>query len=502
MYLVKIYNNQYDEVGTTIHSQYANNIKIEADSLKPDINDIGTFEFTIYPDNPGWGKIKPLKTLIKVTDTKWHAVLFEGRVLQPTTDQGDDRVLSESYLCEDEKAYLHDSIQSWKKFTGDRTGEQLFREALKVHNEQVEDYKKFEVGHIDMPNLSDNVRFIDDTSDTYDTITDKLLDNDNIGGEIRIRKEDGVRYLDWVQEVGEKKKNEIRLRKNLLEMTKELDPTEIVTKLFPRGERLEGNEDDEESQDQSKPRLTIADVNDGKEYLLADQELINEFGIQAKSETWDEVTQASNLLRVGKQFLEDQLVATGKFTIKALDLSLVDIDPNRFWIGNTYHVYNPLMSVDEDLRLVGITIKINEPEQTELDFGAKDMTLTEYQNSLTKEQRDYTDLQQRVEGQSRTIRKLEGNLGDTDQRVVDLRRQIDEGTPPDYEENINTILDRIQDLVGEIQRVSQSVPSDETMESIDSTLKELKEFQRTQEENNSMIQQRIEWLEEGNTGNG
>ncbi|MDN6729106.1 MAG: phage tail protein, partial [Alkalibacterium sp.] len=212
-------------------------------------------------------------------------MLFEGRVLQPTTDQGDDRVLSESYLCEDEKGYLHDSIQSWKKFTGDRTGEQLFREALKVHNEQVEDYKKFEVGHIDMPNLSDNVRFIDDTSDTYDTITDKLLDNENIGGEIRIRKEDGVRYLDWVQEVGEKKENEIRLRKNLLEMTKELDPTEIVTKLFPRGERLEGNEDDEESQDQSKPRLTIADVNDGKEYLLADQELINEFGIQAKTQT-------------------------------------------------------------------------------------------------------------------------------------------------------------------------------------------------------------------------
>ncbi|KFN92453.1 tail length tape measure protein [Tetragenococcus muriaticus PMC-11-5] len=357
MYRVTIYENPESSNGIEIHSPYNNDLKIDSDTLKPSINEIGTFNFTIYPNNPGWGKMQPLTTLIKVEDVPHDFVLFEGRILQPTTDQGDDRVLSESYLCEDEKAYLHDSVQSWEKFTGNRTAEQLFRKAIATHNEQVEDYKRFEIGIIDMPDLSDNVRFMDDTDDTFDNISDKLLENDNIGGELRIRKENNVRYIDWVQEVGEEKKTPIRLRKNMLDMTKELDPTEIVTKLFPRGERLEGGGDDEESQNQSKPRLTIADVNDGKEYLMANEELINEFGIQGGMQTWDDITQANILKSTAQKWLDNQLVATGKFNITVLDLSLLNLDPDRFWIGNTHLVQNPLMNVDERLRIVDMNIK-------------------------------------------------------------------------------------------------------------------------------------------------
>ncbi|MDN6572170.1 MAG: lysin, partial [Staphylococcus equorum] len=144
MYRVMIYENPESNNGIEIQSPYNNDLKVESDSLKPSINEIGTFNFTIYPDNPGWGKMKPLRTLIKVTDVPHNFVVFEGRVLGPTTEQDDERVLSESYICEDEKGFLHDSVQSWEKFTGNRTAEQLFRKAIATHNEQVEDYKRFE----------------------------------------------------------------------------------------------------------------------------------------------------------------------------------------------------------------------------------------------------------------------------------------------------------------------------------------------------------------------
>ncbi|MCO8299244.1 phage tail spike protein, partial [Tetragenococcus halophilus] len=386
--------------------------------------------------------------------------------------------------------YLHDSIQSWKKFTGDRTGEQLFREALKVHNEQVEDYKRFEVGHIDMPDLSGNVRFMTDTDDTFDNISDKLLENDNIGGELRIRKENNVRYLDWVQEVGEEKKTPIRLRKNMLDMTKELDPTEIVTKLYPRGERLEGGGDDEESQNQSKPRLTIADVNDGKECLLADQELINEFGIQGGMQTWDDITQANILKSTAQKWLDNQLVATGKFNITVLDLSLLNLDPDRFWIGNTHLVQNPLMNVDERLRIVDMNIKINAPEETELNFGDKELTLSQYQRSLTKEREQMRIVQDRVRMQSNRVEKVRTELSSAQQTIVELQETVKNG-------NLN-VQNQIQAILEDLQIIGQQIPSDERMNEIEQGIENVQQSVANQIIYNRDFEERIQKLEQTN----
>ncbi|MDN6423981.1 MAG: phage tail protein [Tetragenococcus koreensis] len=488
MYRVTIYENPESSKGIEIHSPYNNDLKVDSDTLKPSINEIGTFNFTIYPNNPGWGKIQPLTTLIKVEDVPHDFVVFEGRVLQPTTDQGDDRVLSESYLCEDEKAYLHDSIQSWKKFTGNRTGEQLFREALKVHNEQVEDYKKFEVGHIDMPDLSDNVRFMSDTDDTFDNISDKLLENENIGGELHIRKENNVRYIDWVQEVGEEKKTPIRLRKNMLDMTKELDPTEIVTKLYPRGERLEGGGDDEESQNQSKPRLTIADVNDGKEYLLADQEIINEFGIQGGMQTWDDITQANILKSTAQKWLDNQLVATGKFNITVLDLSLLNLDPDRFWIGNTHLVQNPLMNVDERLRIVDINIKINSPEESEVHFGDKELTLSQYQKSLTKERQKMRIIQDTVRMQSKSVEKIKTDLTRAQQTIVDLQETVKNGD--------TNVQNQITAIIDDLQVIAGMVPDEETITDIETDITVLQQNKTIQDSKNLSYEERLKNLEE------
>lgn len=498
MYRVLIYENPEIDIPIEIHSPYNNQLKVESDSLKPSINDIGSFEFTLYPDNPGWGHIKPLQTLIKVEDVKHGLFVFEGRVLAPTTEQTDERVLSESYLCEDEKGYLHDSVQSWKKFTGKRTGEQLFREAIKVHNSQVEDYKKFTVGKIEMEDLTENIRYIDDEQDTFDTITTKLLGNDNIGGELQIRKENGVRYIDWLKQVGKSEKTVISLRKNMLEMTKELDPTDVVTQLFPRGATVE----DENNNDQSKPRLTIASVNGNKEYLLADERLINEFGIQSKAVLWDDITQANILKTKAQQWLDNQLIAQGKLTIKALDLSLLSIDPERFWIGNSYPVKNPLMNIDESLRIVDMNIKINQPEETELNFGERSLTLSQYQKALTKERKQLANLRLQVESQARTVTGLKSNLEQTEKNLSELQSSV-ETENGNVQNQISSIIDELQNMVTEMQTIANAVPSAETMQSISTSISDLNVFKQSQDQLNDMqnrlnsdFEQRLKKLEE------
>ncbi|MDN6640949.1 MAG: phage tail protein [Tetragenococcus sp.] len=487
MYRVMIYENPESNNGIEIQSPYNNDLKVESDSLKPSINEIGTFNFTIYPDNPGWGKMKPLRTLIKVTDVPHNFVVFEGRVLGPTTEQDDERVLSESYICEDEKGFLHDSVQSWEKFTGNRTAEQLFRKAIATHNEQVEDYKRFEIGIIDMPDLSDNVRFMDDTKSTFDNISDKLLESDNIGGELRIRKEGNVRYIDWLQAIGEDRDTPIRLRKNLLEMTKDLDPTDVITMLFPRGERIE---DDEENQGQSKPRLTIASVNNGREYLMAEQALIDEFGIQGGFKTWDEVTQANILKTKGQQFLDRQLVATGKFTLDVIDLSLLNLDPDRFWLGNTYPVNNPLMNIDERLRVVDMNIKINAPQETELNFGDKELTLSQYQRSLTKEREQMRIVQDRVRMQSNRVEKVRTELSSAQQTIVELQKTVKNG-------DLN-VQNQIQAILDDLQIIGQQIPSDGRMNEIEQGIENVQQSVANQIIYNRDFEERIQRLEQAN----
>ncbi|GMQ74269.1 phage tail spike protein [Tetragenococcus halophilus] len=487
MYRVMIYENPESNNGIEIQSPYNNDLKVESDSLKPSINEIGTFNFTIYPDNPGWGKMRPLRTLIKVTDVPHNFVVFEGRVLGPTTEQDDERVLSESYICEDEKGFLHDSVQSWEKFTGNRTAEQLFRKAIATHNEQVEDYKRFEIGIIDMPDLSDNVRFMDDTKSTFDNISDKLLESDNIGGELRIRKEGNVRYIDWLQAIGEDRDTPIRLRKNLLEMTKDLDPTDVITMFFPRGERIE---DDEENQGQSKPRLTIASVNNGREYLMAEQALIDEFGIQGGSETWDEVTQANILKTRGQQFLDRQLVATGKFTLDVIDLSLLNLDPDRFWLGNTYPVNNPLMNIDERLRVVDMNIKINAPQETELNFGDKELTLSQYQRSLTKEREQMRIVQDTVRMQSNRVEKVRTELSSAQQTIVELQETVKNG-------DLN-VQNQIQAILDDLQIIGQQIPSDGRMNEIEQGIENVQQSVANQIIYNRDFEERIQRLEQAN----
>lgn len=484
MYRVTIFENPESNNGIEIHSPYNNNLKVESDSLKPSINEIGTFSFTFYPDNPGWGKIRPLRTLIQVKDIQHDFIVFEGRVLGPTTEQDDDRVLSESYICEDEKGYLHDSMQSWEKFTGSRTAEQLFRKAIKTHNEQVEDYKKFEIGIIDMPDLSDNVRFMDDTKSTFDNISDKLLESENIGGELRIRKENGIRYIDWLQEVGEDKDTPIRLRKNLLDMTRDLDPTDVVTMLFPRGETLE----DEENEDQSKPRLTIADVNNGKEYLMAEKELIDEFGIQAGTQTWDDVTQSNILKTRGQQWLDKQLVATGKFTLNVLDLSLLNLDPDRFWLGNTYPVKNPLMNIDERLRVVDMNIKINAPQETELNFGDKELTLSQYQKNLTKERDEMRIVQDTVRMQSRNVEKVRTDLSKAQKTILELQETVKNG-------DLN-VQNQIQAILDDLQVIGNQIPSEGKINQIEQNISEIKSTVDNQVIYNNNFEERIHRLEQ------
>ena len=68
---------------------------------------------------------------------------------------------------------------------------------------------------------------------TWKNINDDLIGT--YGGELQIRYEGDEKYLDYLTEIGFKMNYEIRLGKNIKDITNDIDPTGYITRLYPLG---------------------------------------------------------------------------------------------------------------------------------------------------------------------------------------------------------------------------------------------------------------------------
>jgi len=153
---------------------------------------------------------------------------------------------------------------------------------------------------------------------------------------------------------------------------------------------------DETATDASEARLTIASVNNGLAYIDR-QDLIDVFGIQGSSITWDDVTIESNLLSAGTNWMNNQKISLNQYKIAAVDLSIIGLDIDTFRTGDSYPVANPIMAIDERLRVIGTSKDINEPQNGSLTIGDKFKSLYEYQNDARKSTQAINELQSRLE---------------------------------------------------------------------------------------------------------
>src|SRR5699024_10397492 len=159
----------------------------------------------------------------------------------------------------------------------------------------------------------------------------------------------------------------------------------------------------------SEARLTIESVNGGKDYI-EDKEATAVFGVVAKSKTWDDITQPNRLLTSGRKFLNENNRVKSKYSISALDLSLIGLGIDSFDVGNHYPVKNPIMGIDDRLRLIGKSIDILAPESSSLDIGDKFMTASEYQKEANKSRQKVVELEDTVERQSKRIVQVQEEI--------------------------------------------------------------------------------------------
>lgn len=364
MFIVTITNGAEN---TIIHSDGTD--RISGGKVAKSINAVDSFSFTIYPNNVGYNFLKPLTTAVKVYDESTDKDIFIGRVLKCPDSMDERGLICRKVTCEGRLGWLYDSVQPYVeyKMVGIRT---VLASFISKHNTQVGDDKHISVGQVTVTG-ENNYTYSVNWVSTMDAISEQLVGK--FGGEIQLRDQDGKVYIDYLEHIGHGTDTKIELAVNLKTISREIDETSVITRLYPLGAK----------QTDSEKRLTIGSVNGGKDYI-EDSALVAKYGVISGTQTWDDVTQASILKTKATAFLKSANKTKKQYKITAVDLSTIDMNFEQFELGCWYRVVNPLMGIDEDLRIIGITINLDSPEQSELTFGDKFETMTGFMTAKTK----------------------------------------------------------------------------------------------------------------------
>lgn len=364
MFIVTITNGAEN---TIIHSDGTD--RISGGKIAKSINAVDSFSFTIYPNNAGYDFLKPLTTAVKVYDESTDKDIFIGRVLKCPDSMDERGLICRKVTCEGRLGWLYDSVQPYieYKMVGIST---VLSSFLSKHNAQVGADKRIELGQVTVT-ASNNYTYTANWDKTMDVIADKLIGK--FGGEIQLRDKGGKVYLDYLEKIGHGTDTTIELAVNLKTISREVDETAVITRLYPLGAKLTDSE----------KRLTIGTVNGGKDYI-EDSSLVAKYGVISGTQIWDSVTLASNLLSKGKEYLKSVNRAKVQYQITALDLSRIDKHIEQFELGCWYRVKNSLMGIDKDLRIVGISIDLDNPQASQLTFGDRFETLSGFMTAKTQ----------------------------------------------------------------------------------------------------------------------
>lgn len=345
-------------------------------------NTAGSFEFSILPKHPHYEEVNELTSVITAYDGDEE--IFCGRVLEITKDLYNRKKV----ICEGELAYFNDSIQRPARYQG-LTVRGYLETLVNIHNQQVKNQgidKTFKVGAVTVQDNNDYVYKYTNWESTLEVIKTDLLKT--YGGYLRIRKENGVRYLDYLADYPNTNTQVIEFGSNLLDFTHDMVASDIVTAVIPLGARLE----DVTEVEGLDAYLTIKDVNGGVDYVYS-QEAVKSYGWIFKTVKWDDVHVADNLLKKGKEYLSDIQFAQIILTVSAIDLHMLHVDMERIKVLDRIRVTSTPNGLDRFFPVSEMTIYLDKPSNNKLTLG------TSYsKNSLsTKTESNITSIKDKIE---------------------------------------------------------------------------------------------------------
>lgn len=344
MYIVKIDNEK-------VFDPRIDELTLIEPVVELEENNAGSFSFIIYSTHPFYNKIKRRKSIVTVYEDA--DIIFQGMVYELE----EDFYKNKRVYCEGELSYLNDSVQRPAEYH-DMTVRGLLETYINNHNAQVEQEKQFKLGMVTVHDSNNSIFCFTNMETTIECIKEDLIDD--YGGIIRVRYENGDKYIDYITEK-EVNTNDhvIRLGENLIDYKSNINSLDIATAIIPLGSKLDSSPI--ESLDM---RLDIKSVNNGLDYVY-DPVAVNTFGWIYKTVIWDNVNDTSILKNKGEKYLSDIQFDKLVIEIKAVELSLRLSEQIRI-------VSKPHGLKDKYFRLTKQTINLNNPENNTITLGKEE----------------------------------------------------------------------------------------------------------------------------------
>ena len=363
--MYKVYSDDY-----LLYNPEIESLKIFSPKLELELNKTGSFDFLIYPEHPYFDKLEKLNSIITVYQDDY--LIFRGRILNEQQGFYNEKQVT----CEGELAFLCDSIQRPYDFmSGDRhtTIEELFTFFITNHNAQVAEDRQFKVGNITVTDPNNYIVRSDSTYlNTWDSINQKLIETN--GGYLWIRHEADGNYIDYLEDFNTISNQSIEFGKNLLNIDKVIKGEDIATALIPLGAKAEESED----------RLTIESLPDDltgdickKEDYVYSPEAVEKYGWIFKTQSWDDVTQASNLLLNGKAALSELINQSITIELNGFDLAAMDKDISGFKLGVYVPVKTTPHGLNNNFLVKKLSIELTNPQNNVLTLGVTYLAFTE-----------------------------------------------------------------------------------------------------------------------------
>ena len=397
----KVYCDNY-----LLYSSNLEDYKIYEPSLNLELNKTGSFTFTIYSNHPNYDKLKKLKSIITVYKDDY--LYFRGRILNDTVGFYNERQVS----CEGELAFLVDSIQRPFKFPVNEedtaTPEAYFTFLIQRHNSQVDASKQFVIGTVTVTDPNNYIARSDtEYSTTWQLLNEGLINTH--GGYLWVDSDNnGNRRINYYSDFNVLSNQPVEFGKNLLSIATERKGEDIATAILPLGKKDE--ETEEHLTISSLPDETTSDVCKSGDFVYSISAETLYGGRIIKVVTWDDVTDASNLLRKAKETLASTVLQPQTIELSAADLSAAGYNFNSFRLG-TYVTtksdpHESAHGLSSSYLVKKLSIKLDNPSSNSLAVGATVYSFTE-QNKRDQETQ-WKKVETNVEvSQAIAIRELE-----------------------------------------------------------------------------------------------
>lgn len=433
------------------------------------VDKAGEMSFLLQPEHPYVDKLRKMSGVVELTDGA--TPIYRGRITRDTIDfYGVHTVETEGLL-----ACLNDSIiepfaypEDFTENTGYQEAEAsgnvveyLFYWLLGQHNAQVSVEQQLKPGTCTVTDPNNYItRSSTDYQTTMEAIRGKLFGS-SLGGHLLIRYEADGNYLDYYADLPLTNTQPVEFAANLLDLTTELDGTDIYTAILPLG----------------KDGLTIAELSDTDltdDLVKSGKIIYSKSGIAAHGRItrcikWDDVTVPANLQTKAKAALADNGLAMPEtITVRAVDLGWQDA-VQHFRVGrmtllaSTPHGYRasyPLLELSPD---------ILDPGNTQITMGATRATYTGTQ--IEEDWRRDEETNRREENiKEDTRQQLDQVIRSTSQQITDLQRNVDSiilsaleryvetGDFESYKEEVSTKLSVLTDQLSiDITRITERI---------------------------------------------